>query len=212
VEYSLLRFMPNNAHTYQTISSPSTSMFKDRGSKHYGYAFPVSSKEEISALIKELRNKNPKANHVCHAWVLRNNGNPFEYSTDDGEPGNSAGPPILGQLKSLDLQNVLVAVVRYFGGTKLGVPGLINAYKTTAKLCLENSTVVSKEDSIQLNLRYDYSVYNEVMRIIKEHKLDIISQDNQVSCTMLVQVPLSMKPEIDQRIKSLKCNSVEWLN
>lgn len=167
---------------YKSIKSKSESLFKDKGSKHIGFAYPVQSLEEINLKIDFLRKEHGKANHICYAYLLRSEGILEEFSTDDGEPKNSAGPPILGQIKSKNLENVLVAVVRYFGGTKLGVSGLLNAYKTASKMALENSIIIEKEDEIKYQLCFTYSVYNDVMRFIKENEINIISEKNNESC------------------------------
>ena len=202
----------SNAFTYQSIKSNTESLFKDKGSKHFGYAYPVSSRNEINEHIGFLRKTNSKANHVCFAWILRENNEIREYNTDDGEPNNSAGPPILGQLKSSALQNVLVAVVRYFGGTKLGVSGLINAYKTTAKLALDEAILVKKEDTTKLKLNYEYAVYNQIIQIVKELNLNVIFEENKTNCTLKITVPLSKKMELNSQLEKMNCNLVEWGN
>jgi len=196
--------------TYLSIKKTSESLFKDKGSKHFGYAHPVSNRSEIDEIVTYLRKSNSKANHVCYAWVLREDGEIREYSTDDGEPNNSAGPPILGQIKSSNFQNILVAVVRYFGGTKLGVSGLINAYKTAAKMAIEESIAVLLEDSVSLKLNYEYPVYNQIIKTIKEYNLKVLFEENKANCTLVVDVPLSKRIEINGFINKMDCNSIEW--
>lgn len=173
---------------YRTLDGiPGPQLYKDRGSKFYGYAFPVTSEEEIKAHIEALRKQHHTARHWCYAWQLG-----MEYESyranDDGEPTNSAGMPIYGQLQSFNLTNVLVVVVRYFGGTKLGVGGLIQAYKTAARLVLEASNIVEKTIDIVMLVRFDYPEMNTVMRLIKEHDLDIISQKMELNCEIRISV------------------------
>ncbi|MGB0390243.1 MAG: IMPACT family protein [Salibacteraceae bacterium] len=171
-----------SSFVYKSINENSESLFKDKGSKHFGFAYPVQSLDEIHNKVDFLRKEHGKANHVCYAYRLRSKGNLEEFSTDDGEPKNSAGPPILGQINSKELQNVLVAVVRYFGGTKLGVSGLINAYKTAAKMAIESSVIINKEDEIKYQLWFTYAVYNDVMRFVKENEINIVREENNESC------------------------------
>ena len=173
---------------YRTIEGiPESQLFKDRGSKFYGYAFPVTSEEEIKDHIEALKKQHHTARHWCYAWQL---GMGYEHyrANDDGEPNNSAGMPIYGQLQSFDLTNVLVVVVRYFGGTKLGVGGLIQAYKTAAQLVLEASSIVEKTIDIIMLLRFDYPEMNTVMRLIKEHNLNIVSQKMELNCEIKISV------------------------
>ncbi|MEH6408183.1 MAG: YigZ family protein [Leeuwenhoekiella sp.] len=159
--------MPNSDH-YKTITkdAPET-LFKDRSSKFVGYAFHVTSEEMVKEKLDELHEQHPKASHICYAWQL---GKRYEHfrANDDGEPNNSAGMPIYGQLQSFELTEALVAVVRYYGGTNLGVGGLIHAYKTSAQITLEGAKIVSKTIKSDLVLEFDYPLINNVMRIIKE--------------------------------------------
>ncbi|MEM7087021.1 MAG: YigZ family protein [Bacteroidota bacterium] len=180
--------MNSEKDTYQTIIKASDeSLFKDRGSKFYGYAFPVTSEEEIKTQIENLKKQHHTARHWCYAWQLG-----MEYDTyranDDGEPSNSAGMPIYGQLQSFDVTNVLVVVVRYFGGTKLGVGGLVQAYKTAAQMALENSTIIQKTINVHFLLKFDYPEMNVVMRIIKDEKIKIVKQQMELSCELEIAV------------------------
>lgn len=177
--------------TYKTITSPSKEvLFKDRGSKFFGYAFPVSSEEEINKRLEELKKSHFNARHWCYAWQLGK-----EYSryraNDDGEPNNSAGMPIYGQLQSFDLTNTLIVVVRYFGGTKLGVGGLIQAYKTTAQWALEESNIIEKTIDIQYLIQFEYAEMNTVMRIIKDEKLAIVGQKLELTCEYTLSIRLT---------------------
>ncbi|MEP2237660.1 MAG: YigZ family protein [Maribacter sp.] len=174
--------------TYKTISKPSEPiLFKERKSKFYGYCFPVSDEDTIKEHIEALRKEYPTANHVCYAWQMGVETKSYR-ANDDGEPNNSAGMPIYGQLQSFDVTNTLVAVVRIFGGTKLGVGGLISAYKETAKLALENATIITKVLQKQLSVTFEYSEMDIVMRLVKKHQLHIVSQDLHLKCKMILAI------------------------
>ena len=168
--------------TYKTIAFASDEiLFKEKNSKFFGYAFPVTSEEEIKSHLDNLRKKHSGAGHFCYAFQLGTD--KIQYRTnDDGEPSNSAGIPIYGQIQSFDVTNVLVVVVRFFGGVKLGVGGLISAYKTSAQLALEASEIIEKTIDIHFLISFDYKNMNKVMRIIKEKNLEIVSQKMNESC------------------------------
>ncbi|WP_422079752.1 IMPACT family protein [Ulvibacterium sp.] len=176
--------MEKKPHSHKTLAHPSEEvLFVDKKSKFYGYAFPVDTVEDVKPLIEELRKKHPKANHVCYAWQIGTDD--IQYRTnDDGEPRNSAGAPIYGQIQSFEITNVLVAVVRFFGGTKLGVGGLINAYRSTARMALEAAPMVEKRIKIRLKLAFDYVALNKVMQAIKRQKLEIVSQNLEMDCSI----------------------------
>ena len=183
---------------YKTIDKASTeALFKDRGSKFYGYAFPVTNEEEIKENIEFLKKQHYNARHWCYAWQL---GIKYEKyrANDDGEPTNSAGTPIYGQLQAFEVTNILVVVVRYFGGTKLGVSGLIQAYKTTAKFALENSEIIQKTINEKFILQFNYSEMNKVMRIVKEEQISIINQKLDLNCMYTISV---RKKEADKVFK-----------
>ncbi|HAT66441.1 MAG TPA: YigZ family protein [Flavobacteriaceae bacterium] len=174
--------------TYKTIKKPSPEvLFKDRGSKFFGYAFPVTTEEEIKEHIDALKKQHHTARHWCYAWQL---GKHYEHyrANDDGEPSNSAGMPIYGQLQSFEVTNILVVVVRYFGGTKLGVGGLIQAYKTAAQMALEASKIVELTIDDLYKLQFDYPEMNTVMRIIKEEDLTIVNQKLELNCEIQMAV------------------------
>jgi len=180
--------MNSEKDTYQTIvKAPDESLFKDRGSKFYGYAFPVTSEEEIKTHIENLKKQHHTARHWCYAWQLGKEYNAYR-ANDDGEPSNSAGMPIYGQLQSFNVTNILVVVVRYFGGTKLGVGGLVQAYKTAAQLALEKSDIVQKTIDVPFLLKFDYPEMNVVMRIIKDENIKIIKQKMELSCAIEIAV------------------------
>ena len=180
--------MQNIIDSYKTITQPSKEgLFKDRGSKFYGYAFPVSNEEEIKEKIELLKKQHYNARHWCYAWQLGKNYDHYR-ANDDGEPSNSAGMPIYGQLQSFNVTNVLVVVVRYFGGTKLGVGGLIKAYKNGAKLALENSNIIDKTINEEFLIKFEYPEMNTVMRIIKDEKISIINQKLELNCEFIISI------------------------
>jgi uncharacterized YigZ family protein len=189
--------------TYRTISKPSEPiLFKERKSKFYGYCFSVTNEDEVKEYIEGLKKEYPTANHVCYAWQMGIENLSYR-ANDDGEPNNSAGMPIYGQLQSFDVTNTLVAVVRVFGGTKLGVGGLISAYKETAKLALENATIIKKILQQQVSVSFEYSEMDIVMRLVKKHQLDIISQDLHLKCNVVLSIP---KSEFKKTFKLLKAH------
>ena len=162
-------------------------LFKDRGSKFYGYAFPVTNEEEIKEKIELLKKQHYNARHWCYAWQLGENYDHYR-ANDDGEPSNSAGMPIYGQLQSFNVTNVLVVVVRYFGGTKLGVGGLIKAYKNGAKLALENSIIIHKTIDEEFLIKFEYPEMNAIMRIIKDENISIINQKMELDCEFIISI------------------------
>jgi uncharacterized YigZ family protein len=174
--------------TYKTIIKASPEvLFKDRNSKFFGYAFPVRNEEETSMQLEELKSKHHKARHWCYAWQLGKSD--FHYRVnDDGEPSNSAGMPIYGQIQSFEVTNVLIVVVRYFGGVKLGVGGLINAYKTAAQMALEQAHIVTRTIDEVFTISFDYPQMNIVMRLIKENNLKIIEQKLELDCMIYIAV------------------------
>lgn len=167
---------------YKTILQPSEeTLFKEKNSKFFGYAYPISNEEEVKEIIETLKKQHHSARHWCYAYQLGTESITYR-ANDDGEPNNSAGMPIYGQIQSFELTNVLVVVVRYFGGVKLGVGGLISAYKTTAQMALEASEIIEKTINIHFTIAFDYKNMNKVMRIIKEKNLEIIAQKMEMSC------------------------------
>jgi len=174
--------------TYKTIKNPSEeTLFKDKNSKFFGYAFPVFSEDDIKDRLVAIRKIHHSARHHCYAWQLGTEIKRFR-ANDDGEPSNSAGQPIYGQLQAFDVTNVLVVSVRYFGGVKLGVGGLINAYRNSAKLALEASEIIEKTINIHYKLSFGYDMMNKVQRIIKERKLDIVNQKLELACEYTISV------------------------
>ena len=180
--------MDNNIDSYKTIIKASKEgLFKDRGSKFYGYAFPVTNEEEIKEKIELLKKQHYNARHWCYAWQLGENYDHYR-ANDDGEPSNSAGMPIYGQLQSFNVTNILVVVVRYFGGTKLGVGGLIKAYKNGAKLALENSIIIHKTIDEVFLIKFEYPEMNTIMRIIKDENISIINQKMELDCQFIISI------------------------
>ena len=174
--------------TYKTLTKPSIeTLYKEKGSKFFGYAFPVTSEDEIKGHIEDLKKQHHSARHWCYAWQM---GKSYEQyrANDDGEPTNSAGMPIYGQLQSFDVTNVLVVVVRYFGGTKLGVGGLIQAYKTSAQMALEASKIVERTIDKNFILTFDYPEMNIVMRIINEENIYVVNRIMELDCIFEISV------------------------
>jgi uncharacterized YigZ family protein len=172
--------------TYKTISAPSDEvLLKEKNSKFFGYAFPVTSEDEVKQHLETLRKQHPGAVHFCYAWQIGTEKISYR-ANDDGEPSNSAGMPIYGQIQSFKVTNVLVVVVRFFGGVKLGVGGLISAYRETAKMAIEASDIVEKTIDVYFWLSFSYADMNKVMRIIREKNLAIVSQEMDMDCTMTV--------------------------
>jgi len=173
--------------TYQTIEKPAESIFRDRGSKFLAFAFPVSSEGELKNHLTILKSEHPKANHHCWAMRLTPDRSVFRLN-DDGEPSGTAGRPILNTLLSQNLTNIAVVVVRYFGGTLLGVPGLINAYKTAAEEALKLATIVEKTVNDVYTIAFDYLQMNDVMRIIKDDNLMVTEQSFDNNCSITVAI------------------------
>ncbi|MFI1745869.1 IMPACT family protein [Thalassobellus sediminis] len=179
--------MPKN-DTYKTIETATELvLFKDKNSKFFGYLFPVSNVEAIKPHIEALKKEHHAARHWCYAYQIGTETIVYR-ANDDGEPSNSAGMPIYGQIQSFEVTNLLIVVVRYFGGVKLGVGGLINAYKTTAQMTLEASSIIEKTINKDFLITFDYKNMNTVMRIIKEKKLNIINQKLEMDCQITISV------------------------
>lgn len=187
---------------YKTIETTAVAEFKDRGSKFIAYTFPVADVNTFKEKLADVKKEHPKATHHCFAYRLGLDGNNFRVS-DAGEPSGSAGRPILGQIDSRQLTNVLIIVVRYFGGTLLGVPGLINAYKTAASLALQVTPVVQKPVEINYSLQFDYTLMNDVMTIVKQCNCSVLEQQMQLFCTMKIGIPKTRLDEALFRMKDL---------
>ena len=177
-----------NKDFYFNIEKPSSAEFKDRGSKFIAYAFPIETTDDFKKQLQLLKKEHPKAVHHCFAYRIGTDGNNFR-SSDDGEPSGSAGKPILGQVDSRGVTNTAVIVVRYFGGTLLGVPGLINAYKTAAALALQVTPAVQKQVEIVHIIEFEYTKMNEVMMVLKQCNCRVISNDMQLFCIIKAGIP-----------------------
>lgn len=192
--------------TFLTISGTSEGFYKEKGSKFIAHTFYVENQEEIKERIAELRKKYYDARHHCYAYMLGHDSSIWR-ANDDGEPSNSAGIPILNQIRSKNLSNILIVVIRYFGGTKLGVSGLIRAYKQAAFDALESATIVEQILTQKINIRFTYPAMNQVMKLIKEQNLKIISQDYQDMNLMQIEVRnklLNLVIDKLQKIESLE--------
>ncbi|OIQ16282.1 MAG: YigZ family protein [Flavobacterium sp. MedPE-SWcel] len=189
--------------TYKTLTAPSEeTLFKEKNSKFFGYAFPVSNEDEVKAALEEMRKKHHSARHWCYAFQLGTD-KKYYRANDDGEPNNSAGMPIYGQIQSFDVTNVLIIVVRYFGGVKLGVGGLISAYKTSAQMALEASDIVEKTIDLEYTLKFSYQNMNKVMRVIKEKSLNIVSQKMEMDCEIVVSTRKKNAPMVLEAFTNL---------
>ena len=174
--------------SYKTILKPSKeTLFKDRNSKFFGYAFSVLNEEDVKGCLDVLKKQHHTARHFCYAYQLGIENTKYR-ANDDGEPNNSAGMPIYGQIQSFEVTNILIVSVRYFGGTKLGVGGLINAYKTSALLTLEASEIIEKTIDVFYKLNFEYELMNKVMRIIKEKNINIINQKMELACEFVISI------------------------
>lgn len=194
---------------YFTIEQSASAEFKDRGSKFLAYVYPIQSVDEFRTRLAELKKEHPKAVHHCFAYRLGIDGTQFRVS-DNGEPSGTAGRPILGQIDSNELTNVLIIVVRYFGSTLLGVPGLINAYKTSAAMALKQTSIIKKPVTEELKIQCDYPMMNEMMMILKKYDCEIIKRDMGLFCVFAMTVPVKSIKELKDKIKSMK--GAELLN
>jgi len=174
--------------TYKTIEIPSEEvLYKEKNSKFFGYCFPVHSEEEVKLILDKIKKQHFSARHWCYAFQLGTE-QVYYRANDDGEPSGSAGLPIYGQIQSFELTNILVVVVRYFGGVKLGVGGLVTAYKETTKMALENAQIIEKTIDIHYTIGFEYREMNRVMRVIKEKNLNIIGQKLEMDCQIEIAV------------------------
>ena len=197
--------------TYKTITKPSEEvLFKDKNSKFYGYAFPVSSEDDVKLKIDELKKLHYAARHWCYAYQLGTEKTRYR-ANDDGEPNNSAGMPIYGQIQSFDITNTLIVVVRYFGGVKLGVGGLINAYRTATQMALENSQILEKTIDITFSLKFDYKNMSRIMRILKDNDANINSQKLEMNCLLEVSIRKSSAKKLYDTINKFHEVKISYL-
>ncbi len=207
---STLLFLPTlylMEDTYRTIETPTEGLYKEKGSKFIALAYPVYTEEEVKEVLAELRKKYYDARHHCYAYILGADKTRFR-ANDDGEPNHSAGDPILGQIRSADLSNVLVVVIRYFGGTKLGVGGLINAYKTATAEALALATVIEQHETALLQAHYAYPQMNDVMSLVKEYDLPVRDQHFELDCRLTLEVRKKLQDEVVSNLEDMEGVSV----
>ena len=188
---------------YKTIDQPAVAEYKDRGSKFLAFANPIVTADDFKKQLVLLKKEHPKAAHHCFAYRIGTDGNSFRVS-DDGEPAGSAGKPMLGQIDSKDVTNIAVIVVRYFGGSLLGVPGLINAYKTVTSLVLQVTPIVQKQIEATYIIHFDYTQMNDVMMVLKQCNCTVITQEMQLFCNITTGIPKSRLTEVLYRLKELQ--------
>ncbi len=187
---------------YKTIAVPAEGLYKEKGSKFISFAYPVQTEEQIKGIVAELKDKFYDARHHCYAWMLGAGKKNFR-ANDDGEPSSTAGRPILGQIQSNDLTNILIVVVRYFGGTKLGVSGLIHAYREAAADALNHAEIIEKTVDEQLRICFSYLVLNDVMKIIKEETPDVLERNFELQCEMLLSIRQKDLVHLKERLEQV---------
>ncbi|WP_295650389.1 YigZ family protein [uncultured Mucilaginibacter sp.] len=196
--------------TYRTIAKPAEGTFKDRGSKFIAFAYPITSEGDIKAIVNKLKAEHTKANHHCWAMRLSPDRSVFRVN-DDGEPSGTAGRPILNALLSHNLTNIIIVVVRYFGGTLLGVPGLINAYKNAAEEAIKVSNIIEKVVTDVYSIRFDYALMNEVMRVVKQEGLEVLRQLSDERCELHVGVRKSHVERVLPLFHLLHGVEIKWM-
>ncbi|TXK71136.1 YigZ family protein [Mesonia sp. HuA40] len=197
---------------YLTLLEPGKeTLYKEKGSKFYGYAFPVQNEAQIQEILTDLKTRHHKARHWCYAWQL---GIRYENyrANDDGEPNNSAGMPIYGQLQAFNVTQVLVVVVRYFGGTKLGVGGLISAYKTSAQMALEASKIIKKTIKTSFQINFEYPLMNQVMRILKEEQIEPLTQEFLIACKITFSVRKTESEKVFEKFNKVYGVKIKKIN
>lgn len=195
---------------YRTIDEPSEGIFRDKGSKFIAYAFPFKDENKIKEIIAELKALHPKARHHCWAYRLTPDRTIFRIN-DDGEPSGTAGRPILNVLLSMDVTNVMVVVVRYFGGTLLGVPGLINAYKTATQEALSNAEIVEKTVNDVYEVQFDYLQMNDIMKMVKELDLIVLGQEFDTNCKITLEIRKLQVNEVIGRLDKIEGVKINYL-
>jgi uncharacterized YigZ family protein len=196
--------------SYLTIEGNAEAIFKEKSSKFLCYAYHIESEEEVSAHLEVLHKRYYDATHHCYAWRLGPFGERFR-ANDDGEPSSTAGKPILGQLLSREITNCLIVVVRYFGGIKLGVPGLINAYKSAAREALDNATIIEKTIDEVYSVVFDYPLMNEVMRVLKDESIEQQNPRFELNCYLEISVRKKDADRVVEKLKRLYGVTVEYL-
>jgi uncharacterized YigZ family protein len=193
----------NNAHFYYSIETSAKAECSDRGSKFLAYSFPLKNINDFKKLMQNIKKEHPKAVHHCFAYRTGTDGNHFRAS-DDGEPSGTAGKPILGQIDSKNLTDIMIVVVRYFGGTLLGIPGLIQAYKTAASLVLQCTPIVQKTIETVYELQFNYTEINDVMRVLKQFNCTVLKSEMQLFCKVQTSIPDNQQNEILSALGNLK--------
>lgn len=196
--------------TYRTLVSKSESLYKVKGSKHFGYAFPVYSVDEVKPLLEEIKKEHHTARHHCYAYRIGLEKDVYR-ANDDGEPSGTAGKPILGQIQSFDLTNIFIVVVRYFGGTKLGVGGLIDAYRTSAKEAIEAGTIIARQVKSTYTVTFGYEQMGEVMAYLKNQGLEFYQQVFESQCSLLIDIRNADGPRLENELGGIYGVEVEFL-
>ena len=196
--------------TYTTIKSPSQGIYKEKGSRFTAFTFPLTSAEEVKPIVDKIRKENHDAKHHCYAYMIGLERNIWRYN-DDGEPSGTAGRPILGQINSFGLTNVLIVVSRHFGGTLLGVSGLINAYKTAAASAIENSEIIERTLQDFYKVTFSYVAINDVMKILKEENVSQSDQLFDLDCSIKINFRASSKERILNRLSRIEGLKLEYI-
>ncbi len=193
---------------YKTIETPAEGLYKEKGSKFIAFAYPVRTEEAVKEIVEEIKVRYYDARHYCYAYRLGADKKKFR-ANDDGEPSSTAGKPILGQILSYDLTDILIVVVRYFGGIKLGVSGLINAYRAAAADAIGHARIVEKTDDEVFRIKFDYTVMNEVMRVVKEEEPEVMSRDFSMECRMTLSIRKQNASRLSSRLQQIESLSFE---
>jgi len=196
--------------TYKEIKTPTTGLYKEKGSKFIAYSYPVYSEQEVKEKLEEVKKIEHSARHHCYAYIIHPDKS-AQRTNDDGEPSSTAGKPILGQILSNGLTNTLIIVARYFGGVKLGVPGLIRSYKTAASNVISKSTIITKTLKEYYQLNFKYPQINNVMRSVKEYDLEIVNTDFQIDCNLIFAVAKSKTDKVIDTFKKNHELSIKYL-
>ena len=195
---------------YKTIAIPSEGTYKAKGSKFTGFAIPVFSEEEFKEHLARIKKQNPDSGHYCYGFRIGADNKLYRYS-DDGEPSSTAGKPIFGQIQSFELSNIMIVVTRYFGGTKLGVGGLITAYRATAKEAIENATIINRTVDNVYEIQFGYNIMSEVMNLIKKQELEVISQTLEETGTIQFRIRQSEAENIMEQLEKIESLKVQFL-
>jgi uncharacterized YigZ family protein len=196
--------------TYKEIKNPTTGLYKEKGSRFISYLFPVYSEEEVKERLKEIRKKEHSARHHCYAYII-NPDKSAQRVNDDGEPSSTAGKPIQGQISSNDLTNVLIVVVRYFGGVKLGVPGLIRSYKTAAATAISEAKILTKTIKKHYEVDFKYPQMNAVMQLVKKFDLEVVNTDSGIDCKLIFAVPRNKATTVANTFKKNYELSIKYI-